>query len=184
MSGNFNLADYVDVAERLGVFKKAFPMGSLQGRGEFVRDEAGAIVGYIYRAEAYRDPDDTRPGVGSAFEPIPGKTPYTRDSEVQNAETSAWGRAIVALGFETKKIASANEVRNRQPADVPPPFEPGVEATHDPMNTVLTFGKYKGSRIHEVPTAYKEWLVEKYEPKTPEQHTILQAVKDDLSIPF
>jgi hypothetical protein len=31
-----------------------------------------------------------------------------------NAETSAWGRAIIALGFPTKKIASAEEVRNRQ----------------------------------------------------------------------
>ncbi len=31
-----------------------------------------------------------------------------------NAETAAWGRAIVALGFKTKKIASAQEVRARQ----------------------------------------------------------------------
>ena len=51
-----------------------------------------------------------------AFEPIPGKTSYTKDSEVMNAETSAWGRAIVALGFETKKIASADEVRARSGA--------------------------------------------------------------------
>jgi hypothetical protein len=43
--------------------------------------------------------------------PIPGKTPYTKDSEVENAETSAWGRAIAALGFEVhNSIASAEEV--------------------------------------------------------------------------
>jgi hypothetical protein len=49
-----------------------------------------------------------------AWEVIPGKTPYTKDSEVQNAETSAWGRAIVAVGAATaKKIASREEVRNR-----------------------------------------------------------------------
>lgn len=35
-----------------------------------------------------------------------------------NAETSAWGRAIVAcLAADTQKIASADEVRNRQSND-------------------------------------------------------------------
>jgi hypothetical protein len=107
----FNLDDYVDVAERLRQFKEKYPDGSLQGRGEFILEP---VVGYLYVAEAYRTADDERPGVGTAFEPIPGKTPYTRDSEVQNAETAAWGRAIVALGFETKKIASKQEVQGRQ----------------------------------------------------------------------
>jgi hypothetical protein len=68
----------------------------------------------VYTAAAYRAPDDERPGIGTAWEPIPGKTPYTKDSEVMVAETSAWGRAIVAaLAGETKRIASADEVRNR-----------------------------------------------------------------------
>jgi hypothetical protein len=48
-----------------------------------------------------------------------------------NAETSAWGRAIVALGIPTKKVASAEEVRNRQDngaasdpgSDVPPELQ-------------------------------------------------------------
>ena len=124
MSGKFSLDDYVDVAERIREFSSKFPDGSLQGEGHFVRQEPrhgddvtmGTIIGYIYRARAYRHPEDNRPGVGTAYEPIPGKTPYTRDSEVQNAETAAWGRAIVALGFETKKIASRQEVKARQPA--------------------------------------------------------------------
>ena len=52
-----------------------------------------------------------------AFEPFPGRTPYTRGSELQNAETSAWGRAIVAaLAADTNRagVASADEVRNRR----------------------------------------------------------------------
>ena len=46
---------------------------------------------------------------------MPGKTPYTRDSEVMVAETSAWGRAIVAaLAGDTKRgVASKEEVLNR-----------------------------------------------------------------------
>jgi hypothetical protein len=111
---SFNLDDYVDVAERIRQFNEKYPEGSLQGKGFFIRDPDEKIIGYHYTAEAYRTPTDPRPGVGTAYEPIPGKTPYTRDSEVQNSETAAWGRAIVALGFHTKKIASAEEVRARQ----------------------------------------------------------------------
>jgi uncharacterized protein (DUF3820 family) len=111
---SFNLDDYVDVAERIRMFNEKYPEGSLQGKGFFIRDVEEKIIGYHYTASAYRTPDDPRPGIGTAYEPIPGKTPYTRDSEVMNAETSAWGRAIVALGFNTKKIASVEEVRARQ----------------------------------------------------------------------
>lgn len=191
---SFDLNDYVDVAERIKVFKTEFPLGTLQGEGEFVRDETGAILGYIYTARAYRTESDSRPGVGTAYEPIPGKTPYTKDSEVMNAETSAWGRAIVALGFETKKIASANEVRNRQNGDLPE--SGGASATQpdsekpqpddggDPGKVELTFGKHKGKRLEDVPEDYKKWLLENFEPKTAEQRRIIAAVESDLSIPF
>lgn len=123
---SFNMDDYVDVAERLSLFYERHPQGSLQGVGEFVR-EGDKIVGYLYRAAAYRTPDDECPGIGTAFEPVPGKTPYTRDSEVMNAETSAWGRAIVACGFPTKKIASADEVRARSAGAAPSATRPASE---------------------------------------------------------
>jgi hypothetical protein len=71
-------------------------------------DGAKFIMG---RAYAYRTPDDPRPGIGTAWEPVPGRTPYTRGSEVQNLETSSWGRATAALGIATKAgIATAQEV--------------------------------------------------------------------------
>lgn len=123
---SFNIDDYVDVAERLTLFYERHPQGSLQGTGEFVR-EGEKIVGYLYRAAAYRTPDDECPGIGTAFEPVPGKTPYTRDSEVMNAETSAWGRAIVACGFPTKKIASADEIRARSAGGAPSATKPSSE---------------------------------------------------------
>jgi hypothetical protein len=111
-----NLDDYVDVAERIRQFKAKYPEGSLQSTKPELYHVGDKTFVYI-SAAAYRTPDDECPGQGSAWEPVPGPTPFTRDSEVMNAETSAWGRAIVALGFETKKIASANEVRNRQPPE-------------------------------------------------------------------
>lgn len=129
--------DYVDVAERIRQFKAIYPDGSLQSvRDPYIVDAAGKAF-IVYCAAAYRHPEDPRPGIGWAWEPIPGPTNFTRDSELMNAETSAWGRAIVAVGFETKHIASANEVRNRsgeaaapaaqqpRPAPVPAPAAEG-----------------------------------------------------------
>jgi len=107
--------DYIDVATRIVEFREKYPTGSLQQvKVEFVIVNNKDWV--IYTAAAYRTPDDMRPGMGTAWEPVPGPTSFTRDSEVQNAETAAWGRAMVAaLAVDTKKgIASSEEVRNRQ----------------------------------------------------------------------
>lgn len=111
---NFKLdSDYIDVAARIVEFRTKHPEGSLQQVSIDFREVAGGAW-VVYTAAAYRTPDDSRPGIGTAWEPIPGRTNFTRDSEVQNAETAAWGRAIVAsLSADTKKgIASAEEVRN------------------------------------------------------------------------
>lgn len=115
--------DYVDVASRIIEFREKHPAGSLSRvapDGSLVdvefRDFAGKTW-VVYTAFAYRDGEDRFPGVGTAWEPVPGPTQFTRDSEVQNAETAAWGRAMVAaLAVDTKKgVASSEEVRNRQP---------------------------------------------------------------------
>jgi hypothetical protein len=109
----FNMDDYVDVAQRISLFNERYPEGSLQSELEPYMHE-GFLIGWFCKAFAYRTADDARPGVGHAYEAVPGKTPYTKDSEAMNAETSAWGRAIIALGFPTKKIASRQEVEARQ----------------------------------------------------------------------
>lgn len=108
--------DYIDVATRIVEFRERFPSGSLVQKDlQFIRDFAGKDW-VVFTAAAYRQPDDPQPGIGTAWEPVPGPTPYTKNSEVQNAETAAWGRAMVAaLAVDTKKgVASAEEVRNRQ----------------------------------------------------------------------
>jgi len=110
MPGKFDMSDYVPVNERIEAFTKAYPEGSLQS--EIVELTASRVT---VKAYAYRMPDDPRPGTGHSSLEIPGSTPYTRGSEIENAETSAWGRAIAALGFEVKRgIASSEEVRNKQ----------------------------------------------------------------------
>lgn len=105
------MKDYVPVNERIAAFIEAHPEGSLQT--EIVELTESRVT---VKAYAYRTPDDPRPGTGHSSLNIPGSTPYTKGSEIENAETSAWGRAIAALGFEVKRgIASTEEVRNKQP---------------------------------------------------------------------
>lgn len=122
-----NLEDYVDVAQRIADFRERHPEGCLQpldptqpfeireitGTGKDGKQFTATMVVYI--AAAYRDRDDPRPGIGCAWEPFPGRTPYTLGSELMNAETSAWGRAILAvLASDSKRgVASREEVRNR-----------------------------------------------------------------------
>lgn len=114
----FDLGDYKDVAQRIADFKAKHPEGCLRpANAEQPYDVVtiGSQFFIVYAAAAYRTPDDPTPGIGVAWEPFPGKTSYTKDSELQNAETSAWGRAIVAvLASESKSVASAEDVRNRQ----------------------------------------------------------------------
>ena len=105
------MKDYVPVNERIEAFYKDFPNGSLQSEIVELTDSRVTVKAY-----AYRTIDDPKPGTGHSSVNIPGSTPYTKGSEIENAETSAWGRAIAALGFEVKRgISSQEEVRNKKP---------------------------------------------------------------------
>jgi len=114
----FAIEGYVDVAERIRQLREKHPEAVLRPYNPaepFKIMEIGGREFIVYTAACYRSPDDQMPAVAVAAEPSVGKTNFTRDSEVMNAETSAWGRAIVAcLAADTQKIASIEEVRNRQ----------------------------------------------------------------------
>jgi hypothetical protein len=105
--------DYVEVSERIRQFVEQYPTGSLQADWGMVDRDGEQWL--AVKAYAYRYPDDARPGIGHAWEPIPGRTPFTKGSELMNGETSAWGRALAAIGIAVNKgIASANEIRSAQ----------------------------------------------------------------------
>ena len=116
---NIDMSGYNDVASRMREFFDRYPDGRLRPAAPWRVEHIGEKAFVVFEAAAYRTAEDLNPGVGTAWEPFPGRTPYTRDSELMNAETSAWGRAILAVGAaDTRKgIASAEEVRNRQAED-------------------------------------------------------------------
>lgn len=200
-----DLSDYVEVAERIQIFRAAHPQGSLQSEVLFADDGSWVLC----KAWAYRDPDDPRPGVGHSRLSIPGSTPYTRGSEVENAETSAWGRAIVAaLAADAKRVASKDEVAAKTvftpPADVVQRAQEAQARTQPqdggiPSEVVVHFGKNNGKRLGELTRRQLEWLANDWEEKpaypwTPQDRRLKFAAQQllggndsppvDDSIPF
>ena len=102
--------DYVGVHERIEKFLEKYPEGRIQTA---IAHLSETLV--VMQATVYRDAQDERPSIAHSQLGIPGRTNFTRDSEVENAETSAVGRALAFMGFETKKgIASREEVQSRR----------------------------------------------------------------------
>ena len=115
---NFDLKDYKTVPERIAEAKTLYPDGRFQT--ELLTLPTALADRYIaVKARFFRDASDPIPGEGVAWEVVPGKTPYTKDSELQNCETSAWGRALVAAFAvdASKGIASREEIQARQPQE-------------------------------------------------------------------
>ncbi len=112
--GGFALGDYIEVKDRLKMFYAAYPTGAVCTEAAWVSVDDDVPRVWV-KALAYRTPDDPHPGVGHSWMALPGTTPYTRGSELENTETSAWGRAIGATGIALdKSVASADEVRNKE----------------------------------------------------------------------
>ena len=112
------LNGYTEVADRIPAFYAMYPEGSIRTE----RVEMMQVAGKDYvmvTAAVYRGPDDQLPCVGTAMEAIPGTTNFTRGSEVENAETSAWGRALAALAFGGKSIASVEEINVKKQLPAP-----------------------------------------------------------------
>ncbi|MDT7540829.1 MAG: hypothetical protein QOE33_733 [Acidobacteriota bacterium] len=101
--------DYVPVAERLEKFYERFAEGRIVTSIVEHNLESGFV---LMRAEVYRSPDDAAPAAtGHAFE-VRGESYVNKTSYVENAETSAVGRALAMLGFEVKRgIASREELQ-------------------------------------------------------------------------
>jgi len=117
-----DLGDYVEVKDRLAQALKQYPDLRVVERTPYILEVADRTF-LVCSLDVHRDADDQLPVQAAAWEPLPGRTPYTRDSELMVGMTSALGRALGYMGFGiAKSIASANEVQNR------PPESPRIDA--------------------------------------------------------
>lgn len=143
--------DYVEVWERLKKFYETYADGRITTADTPLVVEADGKHYIVVHARAYRAPDDLLPGDGWAWEPVPGTTPFTKNSELMNAQTAAIGRAIVSVGLPaSRKIASAEEVRNRKAESNAGPVEV-QEREHSALDTL------SDKEVAELEPLVREW---------------------------
>lgn len=112
----FDLSEYVDVKTRLKQALALYPqLRIVEHRPEIT--QVGDQLFIECSVTVSRDPDDPIPVTAYIFEPYPGKTTFTKNSEQANGATSVLGRALgyMGLGID-KSIATSNEVLGRQQA--------------------------------------------------------------------
>ncbi len=113
---------YITVAERLAAFVKDHPQGRIETELVSMRDTMAVVAAKVWKNAhnpdlGYQPPD----GTGLSSMPIPGPTTFTKNSEVENAETSAIGRALAAIGYLAKnpdgsaRISSSDEIAAKNP---------------------------------------------------------------------
>jgi hypothetical protein len=113
-----DLSNYVDVPTRFAMALERWPeLRVIENRPEIIT--IGDKVFISVTVQAWRTPDDPVPAQNTAWEIFPGATPFTRGSEMMNASTSALGRVLGFMMSFGPKMASAEEVRNRQETSAP-----------------------------------------------------------------
>ena len=114
----FDLAQYQTVQERIDLFWAKYPEGRLNLEIVSMTDTQ-----VVMKAEVFLNKDDSFPAAVDYAEERLGSSPVNKTSFVENCATSAYGRAISALGGEFSpkgKRPSAQEMEkvNRANDDV------------------------------------------------------------------
>jgi hypothetical protein len=141
-----DLSNYVDVPTRFAALLEKWPeLRIKEHRPEIVTIGDKTFISVTM--QAWRTPDDPLPCQATCFEPYPGKTSFTRDSEQMNASTSCLGR-LAGLMMSFPKMASLEEVINRQKDEQSPKPAKAWEASEGQRRLLRALG-YAG----EVPSA-------------------------------
>jgi hypothetical protein len=119
MSGNPIDNGYITVAIRHSAFVEDYPNGLIETY--LAHASAGLVVVHcsVWKNREDADNDKRADGTGMASMPIPGPTTFTKNSEVENAETSALGRALAAIGYHAKETMASQDEIDMKREEVP-----------------------------------------------------------------
>ena len=114
---SFNLDAYQTIDERIHLFWEKFPNGRISTDIiDIVRTDNGRPAQVIVKASVWRDIADIEPAAVDYAEETLGSNPVNRTSFIENATTSAIGRALATLGFSPKK--PTGEAANLRPTQI------------------------------------------------------------------
>jgi hypothetical protein len=145
-------ADYVEVADRIRAWYETYPNARIETEIISISDKLVVVKAQAFRGENI---DEKPAGIGHSSMNIPGSTPYTRGSELENTETSAAGRALVMAGLPSKKIASGDEIRAKGGAVKSDPVSTAAKAIFDDIEVKEKELKDDSEKAEEVP--YEVW---------------------------
>lgn len=142
----FNLNDYETVDERVHKFWEQYPNGRIvTDLTEVIRASDGAPLQYVVYVQIWRDTKDTAPAATGYAEEIVGTSQVNKTSALENAETSAIGRALANLGFSTRGARpSQTEMEKVTRVEAVPPSRREVKA---PAASTWATEPVKGSDV-------------------------------------
>lgn len=134
-------SEYEPVASRVERFRESYPSYGVVTKIISSGDQ-------IVMKAAIKDENERVISTGYAEEER-GKGNINQTSALENCETSAIGRALAAFGYTGGEYASADEVAN------------AVESKEkNGDDSIINFGKHKGTKWSELPDDYLNWLAE------------------------
>lgn len=104
----WSLQEYETVDERIQRFYRNVPEGRIETELLAYEGELGKTR-WVVRAAVYKGAEDVPAGVGHAFE-LDGQGMANKTSALENAETSAVGRALAQAGYSGSRRTTREEM--------------------------------------------------------------------------
>ena len=163
----FNLEDYETVEERLAKFWKEHPDGRIST--EVVEH---TLQRFIIKAAIYRTEVDAHPWTTGYAEETVSTRGVNSTSALENAETSAIGRALANAGYATKGKRPSREEMSKVKASEPKPF---AEKLADKITMPVENDPWTTKAVTEAPSSADAIAL---------VQDVLGAVKVDKDIPL